>query len=264
MPPAVRPYLVRIQIYPIKSLDPLDLGAAEVVDGAGLRGDREFAFFESGDKVLNAKRARERLLSMRAIHGEAGKRVELCTSQGSSHFDLAGDRKPAETFVSEWLGRPVELRQDGVRGFPDDPEASGPTVVGTGSIELVAQWFDWDADEVRRRFRSNLEIAGLRPFEEDLLFGAPGEPRRFRIGAVELLGTNPCARCVVPSLDSRGRASADTHFAREFASLRKRHAPAGSRIHRYDHYYRFAVNTRLAPEQGEKELRAGDELELLD
>ena len=260
----MRPHLARIQTYPIKSLDPLDLEVAEVVEGAGLRGDREFAFFESRDKVLNAKRARERLLSIRAVHGVERERVELRTSEGSGRFDLTRDREAVEAFVSEWFGRPVEVRRDGVRGFPDDPEASGPTVVGTGSIELVAQWFDWNVDEVRRRFRSNLEIAGLRPFEEDLLFGPPGETRRFRIGEVELLGTNPCARCVVPSLDSRGRASADTLFARKFASLRERHASTGSRIHRYDHYYRFAVNTRLAPEQGGKALRVGDELELLD
>ena len=260
----MRPYLARIQIYPIKSLDPRNLEQSEVVDGAGLRGDREFAFFEARDKVLNAKRAREQLLSVRAIYDEEGKRVELRTTERSGRFDLARDRKPAEAFVGEWLGRPVELRRDGVLGFPDDPEASGPTVVGTGSVELVARWFDWDVDEVRRRFRSNLEIGGLQPFEEDLLFGPTGEPRRFRIGSVELLGTNPCARCVVPSLDSRGGASKDVQFAREFAALRERHAPAGSTIHRYDHYYRFAVNTRLAPEQGGKALRVGDKLELLD
>lgn len=260
----VRPCLARIQIYPIKSLDPLNLEETEVVDGAGLRGDREFAFFEAGDKVLNAKRARERLLSVRAIYDEEGTRVELRTTESNGRFDLAGDRKPAETFVGEWLGRPLELRRDGVLGFPDDPEASGPTVAGTGSVELVAQWFGWEADEVRRRFRTNLEISGLRPFEEDLLFGPPGEPRRFRIGDVELRGTNPCARCVVPSLDSRGGASKDIQFARKFAGLRKRHAPAGSAIHRYGHYYRFAVNTRLAPEQGGRSLRVGDEFELLD
>lgn len=260
----VRPNLARIQIYPIKSLDPRNVVEAQVVDGAGLRGDREFAFFEAGNRVVNAKRARARLLSVRAIHGEEGEPVELRTSQGSGRFDLIHDRKPAEAFVGEWLERPVELRRDGVHGFPDDPEASGPTVVGTGSVELVAQWFGWEADEVRRRFRTNLEIAGLRPFEEDLLFGPPGEPRRFRIGEVELLGINPCARCVVPSLDSRGGASTDGQFARKFAALRERHASAGSSIHRYDHYYRFAVNTRLAPEQGGKALRVDDELELLD
>ena len=260
----MRPNLARIQIYPIKSLDPRNVVEAQVVDGAGLRGDREFAFFEAGNRVVNAKRARARLLSVRAIHGEEGEPVELRTSQGSGRFDLIHDRKPAEAFVGEWLERPVELRRDGVHGFPDDPEASGPTVVGTGSVELVAQWFGWEADEVRRRFRTNLEIAGLRPFEEDLLFGPPGEPRRFRIGEVELLGINPCARCVVPSLDSRGGASTDGQFARKFAALRERHASAGSSIHRYDHYYRFAVNTRLAPEQGGKALRVDDELELLD
>ena len=262
--PAVRPYLAQIRIYPIKSLDPLHLKVTEVVNGAGLLGDREFALVAGDGKVLNAKRARERLLSVRAVYGNERKRVDLRTSKGSSSFDLARDRKAAEAFLGDWLGRPVELRRDAVLGFPDDPEASGPTVVGTGSIELVAEWFGWEADEVRRRFRSNLEIAGLGPFEEDRLFGPPSEPRRFRVGDVELQGTNPCARCVVPSLDSRGRASADALFARKFAALRERHASAGSGIHRYDHYYRFAVNTRLAPDQGGKTLRVGDELELLD
>lgn len=258
----MRPYLAHIQIYPIKSLDPLHLEETQVGNGAGLLGDREFAFIEADGKVLNAKRARERLLSVRAVYGNEGKRVELHTSEGSGQFDLAHDRTAVESFLGAWLGRPVELRRDAVLGFPDDPEASGPTVVGTGSIELVAQWFEWEADEVRRRFRSNLEIAGLGPFEEDRLFGPPGEPRRFRIGEVEMLGTNPCARCVVPSLDSRGRAPADALFARKFAALRERHAPAGSSVRRYGHYYRFAVNTRLAPDQGGKALRVGDELEL--
>ena len=255
----VKPRLARIRIYPIKSLDPLELQEASVNDGAGLCGDREFALFRSGDgALLNAKRLGERITSIRARYEWPDRQVELRVGDRSVRFAIDRQRTDLEAWLEARLGHPVTLRRNERTGFPDDTEASGPTVVGTASLESVAAWFAMEVEEVRRRFRANLEIAGLSPFEEDRLFGLPGKPRRFRIGAVEMLGTNPCARCIVPSMDSHGRAVPDPRFARKFAALRKRHAWKESEIGGYEHFYRFTVNTRVCPEQGANVLRVGD------
>ena len=256
----VKPYLASIRVYPIKSLDPLVLQEATITDRAGIAGDREFALFDAQGTVLHAKRLGKRIMSIRARFQSGDRSVELRAGDDCGLFDLEADREALEAWFSRQLQRPVSLRRNGHTGFVDDREASGPTMVGSASLASVADWFDLETEEVRRRLRTNLEIAGLEPFEEDSLFGPPGQPRRFRIGAVELMGTNPCSRCIVPSIDSQGGSAPDRGFATRFAARREQERWQGSELDRYGHYYRLAINTRLSPGQGGKTLRVGDEL----
>ena len=254
------PRLARIRVFPIKSLDPLELERAEIASGTIIARDREFALFDAKGRALNGKRLGSSILRVRARYAGNGERVELTSGTEVAAFDLRRDREGIERWFERILGLRVFLDRDPSAGFPDDREASGPTVLGSASIEAVAGWFGMRAEEVRRRFRANLEIDGLEPFEEDLLFGPPGEPRRFRIGEVEFLGTNPCARCAVPTLDSFGRELAGPFVAREFAALRERYRHPNSEIAGYGHYFRLAINTRIAPRQAGKSLRVGDRL----
>lgn len=256
----MKPHLARIHIYPIKSFDPLGLDRVRVVDRAGLTGDREFALFDNSGRILNTKRLGSSLLAVRARYRNAGRLVELRHGSDRLECDLDEGRAEIESFLAGALGRTVHVRQDARVGHFDDLEATGPTVVSSASIDTVAGWFGLSAAEVRRRFRANLEIDGLGPFEEDLLYGEPGRPRRFRIGGVEFLGTNPCARCIVPSLDSKGGSDDGGLTAARFSEMRKRSISPGSRIESYGHYYRFCVNTRLAPGQGGKTIAVGDKI----
>ena len=256
----MRAHLARIRVFPIKSLDPLELGEARIDSGVTLATDREFALFDSEGGELRTKRLGTAMQAIRARYSEGGYCVELGNGARNARFDLRAERKGVEAWFEEALGRRVTLKSDPSAGFPDDRIASGPTVVGSASIRSVAGWFSLSPEEVRRRFRANLEIAGLEPFEEDLLFGPPGEPRRFRIGEVELLGTNPCARCTVPTLDSFGREPAGRLTPKRFAALRELHRHPESSFDGYGHYFRLAVNTRLAPGQAGKVLRVGDSL----
>ena len=256
----LKPYLTSIRVYPIKSLDPLVLPEATVADEAGIAGDREFALFDAHGTVLHAKRLGKRIMSIRARYQRDGRSVELRVGDSCERFDLEDDREAVEAWFSLQLQCPVSLRRNGRTGFVDDSDALGPTLVGSASLASVADWFDLETEELRRRLRTNLEIAGLEPFEEDSLFGPPGQPRRFRIGAVELMGTNPCSRCIVPSIDSLGGSAPDKGFAARFAARREQERWQGSELDRYGHYYRLAINTRLAPGQGGKTLRVGDEL----
>ena len=256
----MKPYLASIRVYPIKSLDPLVLQEARVTDEAGIAGDRQFALFDAQGAVLHAKRLGKLIMSIRARYQRGGSSVELRAGESCELFDLEADRESLEAWFSRQLQRPVSLRRSARTGFVDDRDASGPTLVGSASLASVADWFELETEEIRRRLRTNLEIAGLEPFEEDSLFGPPGQPRRFRIGTVELMGTNPCSRCIVPSIDSQGGSAPDKGFATRFAARREQQRWQGSELDRYGHYYRLAINTRLSPGQGGKTLRVGDEL----
>lgn len=257
---SMKPHLARILLYPIKSLGSLSLERVQVLEGAGLAGDREYALFDAKGRVLNVKRLGSALLSIHARYGDRGRKIELQSGAGKLSCDLADGMEALGEFFSSALGENVVVDRDSRAGFFDDLEATGPTVLGSASVDSVASWFGLASDEVRRRFRANLEIAGLEPFEEDLLFGRPGERRTFRIGDVEFLGTNPCARCIVPSLDSTGRPGDEALTPVRFARFRERHRRRDSELGEYGHYYRLSVNTLLAPNQGGKTLVLGDEL----
>jgi uncharacterized protein YcbX len=166
--------------------------------------------------------------------------------------------------VSQWLsdffGLPVVLRYEPKKGFPDDHTAFGPTITSEASLRTIQGWFpEMTLESVRRRFRTNLELTGGEPFGEDRLFGAPDELKPFRIGAVNFFGHNPCQRCVVPTRDpDSGQATGD--FQKKFMELRKKHLPEWANAQRFNHFYRFTVNTSIPPTEAGKQLRAGDAL----
>lgn len=269
------PHLARITLYPIKSLDGHAVASAEVLPNGALRNDRRFAIVESGGLWVNGKRE-PRLHGIRATYDLSRETVTL-------RADLPTDERPARTFrlaaddreLAEWLGlflgRPVTLQENETGGFPDDSAAPGPTVIATETLEAVANWFPGlTVDEVRRRFRANLEIGGLEPFGDDRLFDVSANDAAtsgIRIGAVTWLGTNPCQRCVVPSRSSTtGEPTA--RFQSEFCRRREETLPPWSPRERFDHYYRLAVNTRLHPNSARDlvapaMIRTGERVEIL-
>jgi uncharacterized protein YcbX len=308
-------YLARILLYPIKSLDPVEVLQASITEGGTLRRDREWALFDAQGKVLNAKRE-PRLHLIRAVYGAeqeadalgakelpddaAITRVRLSApgvdgisqavfnlEDGSPDSESGNDIPVAEAWLSTFLGQPVELRCNNITGFPDDLEASGPTLVSTSSLAATAQWFPprpeepdapgvgFDVQEARLRFRTNLELASrgagrdgtgveseaLPAFWEDQLFGAVSEEVAFRIGPVEFRGRNPCQRCAVPGRDSQ-TGEVTPRFTRIFSDQRKATLPPWVNPARFNHFYRFAVNTVLAPGQAGRVLRSGDKLSL--
>jgi hypothetical protein len=255
--------LARIHVHPVKSLDPQLLREVVVLGSGALANDRRFALVDRQGQVVNAKRTREAhrlrsnfdpLLRRLSLHVEG-------TREGSM-FDVDADRPRLAQWLSDYFGIALEIVEDPAAGFPDDTESPGPTVVSTATIQEVASWFEGlDADEVRRRFRANLEIDGVEPFWEDRLVSDEGHVVRFQVGAAELLGTNPCQRCPVPTRDSHtGEPTRD--FARIFARRREELLPDWAPASRFDHFYRLATNTRSANGR-EYTIRVGDEVQIL-
>jgi uncharacterized protein YcbX len=164
--------------------------------------------------------------------------------------------------LSEFFGFFVRLVSEPKNGFPDDRKAFGPTIVSEASLDEVTDWFpELSLESTRRRFRSNLELGGVVAFWEDHLFGAPDELKPFRIGDVLFEGHNPCQRCVVPTRDP-DRSDPIPNFQKTFMELRKKHLPPWSEAQRFNHYYRFAVNTSIPESEADKTLRVGDKIQL--
>lgn len=258
------PRLTRIAIHPLKSFDPLLVDEAVVLTNGALRHDRRFALVDPTGRFVNAKRTP-------AVHGlslqlDPERRTLVAHRRPETNvhrWDIDQQRADLQRWLSDYFALEVLLIEEPEGGFPDDTEATGPTIVSAATWTVVAAWFPgWTLDDARGRFRANLEIAGVDPFWEDRLFGASTATRTFRIGDVIFAGTNPCQRCVVPSRDPI-TGEVWPEFARRFAELRESHLPAWSARDRFNHFYRLTTNTRLTA-LGSGRIRVGDTVELVD
>ena len=258
------PHLAKILIYPIKSLGAVSVSQARLVDGGGLEHDREFALFDSAGKFINAKRtARYHFLSASVDWKDGTVRVVDREKRLSATFHLHHERNSLEEWLSEFFGIRVSLRQNASGGFPDDLKAPGPTVIGEATLADVAGWYEHGArDDMRVRFRANLEISGAPAFWEDRLYGEPESYVPFRIGRVVLHGTNPCQRCVVPTRTTE-TGEVESDFSQVFRVNRQERLPDWANASRFNHYYRLAVNTQTPAEEIGKILHVGDEIEVL-
>jgi len=255
-------YLQRIEIFPIKSLDGVVLESCAITAGGILANDRVFAIMDEAGKVVNGKRT-ARVHQLRPGFSPALDEVTLRETGHTTapSFSLR-DRAPLNRWLSDFFGFPVTVQREPERGFPDDLTAYGPTIVSEASLRAIRDWYpELTLESVRRRFRSNLELAGGGAFCEDALYGEPGELKPFAIGDVHFAGHNPCQRCVVPTRDpDQGNPVAD--FQKRFMQLRRENLPAWANVSRFNHFYRFAVNTSIPATQSGKILRVGDILKV--
>lgn len=256
--------LQRILIYPVKSLDGVSVRESRLTTGGILEHDRTYAIVDASGNVVNGKRT-ARVHALRSTFSDDFREISLweegTPETGAIRFALA-ETEPVSRWLSAFFGFDVTLRHESERGFPDDTTASGPTIVSKASLREVRRWFPaLSLESVRRRFRSNLELGGEEevPFWEDRLFGEAGTLTLFQLGAVKFLGHNPCQRCVVPTRDPVD-GEIETGFQTTFMEFRRATLPSWVVAARFNHYYRFAVNTSVPATEAGKVLRLGDEL----
>ena len=234
--------------------------------GGALEHDRRYALYDR-DGAVNGKRTAAVHRLRTSVDLAAGTLALTVggAAEAARVFRLTGDRAPLTAALREYfeLDDNVRLSENVSGGFPDDPDAPGPTIVSTATLACVAGWFGGlTVDEVRRRFRPNLEIGGVEAFWEDRLFAEAHQVVRFRIGEAVLEGVNPCQRCVVPTRDSFTGQAAD-HFAKQFAARREASLPPWAARARFDHFYRLAVNTRAPQGAAGCRIRVGSPLAIL-
>jgi len=226
---------------------------ARVLSSGALEFDRRWALTDSRGRFVNGKNYAA-LHSIRAIYDLAKLEVVL---EGHA-FSLIRDTPAIARWLSERLGDTMQFQEDAVAGFPDDTDSPGPTFVSSGSIARVAEWFTFPIDQARKRFRTNIEFEGTEAFWEDCLYGST-----FHVGDVIVDAVNPCQRCIVPSRDALTGAQ-DSGFQKRFAELRRAGMPEFAKTGQFNHYYRFAVNTRIDATEAGKTIRVGDPLLAID
>jgi uncharacterized protein len=296
------PTLDRITIYPVKSLDGIGVEACGVLSSGGLENDRRWRLVDMDGRVLNAKRSPlfhairaeyeldERLVTLwvdpaavKAASLPAADLDRLRGMAGNPGGQRSGDHAVRDSFhlvpgqggpcewLSEVFGIGVLLQERADGGFPDDRDASGPTLVSTATLAEVARWFGFDLAESRQRFRVNLEIGGCDAFWEDTLASParpelqpdlppdlpvdpyadlpPPEPQEFSLGESRFIATNVCRRCVVPTRDSR-TGMVTEHFRDAFEARRSRGMRADVDAAAWGTLYRLGVNTLLGGSPG--------------
>jgi uncharacterized protein len=279
---ATTPRLTGIRLHPIKSLDPVSVTEARIGPSGGLEHDRAWALFSVDGRWVNGKRT----AAMHLI------RATYAPDLSSVTLAVPGDRRniPARTFAfpggaedaAEWFSVYFEqqiLVRHAPEGFPDETIANGPTIISTASLQTVSNWFPGlTLDATRQRFRTTLEIdsvdvaakaasaasatGDLPAFWEDQLYREDERSVvRFRIGEVNFEGSHPCARCPVPARDPQTGADL-TGFQKRFSDLRRETLPPWAPAARFDHFYRLATNTRVAPTETGKRLRLGNSVTL--
>jgi len=260
---SVTPTVVGLFLYPVKSLDGVRVDVATVLPSGALQGDREFALFDDAGHYVNGKR-HELIHRVRSQFDLANHQVTLHVEghQPSQTFPLVAEEPTLESWFSQYFGFPVQLKQDLTMGFPDDTASPGPTIVSTATLEAIASWYpDFTLEEVRARFRANIEIGGVPPFWEDSLFTTAEGTRSFQVGAVQFLGVNPCQRCVVVTRNPL-TGEAYPNFQKTFVANRKETLPDWVERSRFNHFFRLAINTRVPASEAGKTIQIGDPLQI--
>ena len=258
-----QPRLTQIMIYPIKSLDGKVVDRSKISTGGALSFDRRWAIVDADGKIVNAKRtAKIQQIRSRFDFVESADRllVSLATTDHPNFqiFCLTTELDKIASWLSMFFEFSVSLIENTTVGFPDDLAASGPTIISTATLMAICEWFpELNLAEVRRRFRTNLELSDVPAFWEDRLFGSHGEVVNFHLGKVQFQGVNPCQRCIVPTRDSlTGNVMAK--FQQIFTQRRQQTVPAEINLSRFNHFYRLAVNTLIPEGEANQVLNVGD------
>ncbi|MEW4983405.1 MAG: MOSC N-terminal beta barrel domain-containing protein [Cycloclasticus sp.] len=249
--------LSKILVYPIKALSGVQLNAAAITDGGSLYNDRRWAMVDEQGGLVNGKN-NKKIFLLKPSFDLASETVCFLEDGGNKQKFALDDVAGLSEYFTDRLGKRVFVKEDKRQGFPDDMQASGPTVVSQASLEAVASWYPaLSIDEVRARFRINLEVSSAPAFWEDQLFRQNETPKIIRIGDVEIYASNPCARCSVPTKDSESGASY-SDFYEVFVRNREQTKPSWVDVACFDHWYRLSANTTIKPDQVGKLIALGD------
>ena len=212
--------LGQIWRHPIKGIGAERLDAVELKNGLPLPLDRAWAVLEDGGEAGDGWRACRNFLrgakgaSLMAVTARVEENIIHLTHPDRPAFRLNPTADPAAFF--EWLKPiypenrpgPAALEPAPAQGMSDAPFAS-ISVLNLSSLRALGQKLGQTLDP--RRFRGNLWIDGMAPWEEFDLVG-----KRLTIADAELDVIEPITRCRATEANPEtGRRDANTLRALE-------------------------------------------------
>ncbi|MCB1304846.1 MAG: MOSC N-terminal beta barrel domain-containing protein [Leptospiraceae bacterium] len=177
--------------------------------------------------------------------------------RGEETFHFKDDRASLERYLSIFFGESITLREDTAGGQMDLPLMRSATLVSSASLESLAPDLGVTApDDLRQRFRFNLEVEGWTAFAEESLIGQ-SRGTRIQVGDVEMVAVVPCKRCSVPSRDlETGRI--DPNFVKSMVESRKLSLPPDSPIPEFGSLYYLTIGLFIPASETGKSIRCGD------
>ena len=234
----IQPFINKITIYPIKSLDGISLQQALITNGGCLLHDREYAITdEEGNFIIGKTNPLVHLLRSTIDFDNETVSFRQQHETTWNQFHLQTEIPAIESYLSGYFGMHVLFKKNSNGRFLDIPDISGVTILSTSSLQSVSEWYGhMNLDETRKRFRSTIEIEGVPAFWEDHLFSKEGRGIEFKIADVTMYGMSPRARCVVPTRNPE-TGEVIHAFPKTFARHRAATLPEWSTLNEYGHHY---------------------------
>ncbi|GEM_PF-635960 len=257
------PRVSRLRIHPVKSLEGLQVESAEV-GIHGLLWDRQFAMITKEGQLISGKRNPE-VNRLEVTYDLSQPTITLRNraTKNAYTFPLEVGHQELDQYLSDYFRSVVRLQIDTKGGFQDVPRIGSLSMYGESSLRsLQADLGRHDLDELRRRFRSNVEITDADPYWEDQLYLQPGIGVRCKIGDVEAIGVAPRVRCPVPPLDTR-TSERDPSFVEDLIAHRRKHHKDKLLAYGKSTYY-FAVDLFLEQSEAGKSIKLGEEVKILE
>lgn len=258
-----KPFVSKIRIYPIKSLDALELNQAEI-GIRSLKGDREFAMLAEDGRYVNGKRTGR----VNQLHTEFDLENNSITVKErgtdlSETFELNPENEDLKAYLQDFFGLNLYVLQRHKGELMDIPGASSVTLIGEGSLQSLNSDFPRHSlEDIRMRFRSNIEIGGVEPYWEETLVKAPGVGIKFSIGDVEMIGISPRARCNVPPKNPL-TGETNKNFVKTMMDSREASLPENSVLPQFGGNYHIAVNTYIPETEAGKMISVGDPIRII-
>lgn len=259
------PKVSRIRIYPVKSLDPVEVQEA-TIGIRSLKHDRAFAMLASDGRFVNGKRTGQ-VYQLQASYDIPNQLISLTPRKGgvTQTFELREGNPLLNNFLSDFFEVNLSVLHRTRGELMDIPGASSVTIVSENSLVSLQQKLeDFSIENLRLRFRSNIELSGIPAFWEEQLFQRPGMGMSFRVGEVEMIGISPRARCNVPPRHPlTGETNKD--FVKNMIERRNNSLPKDSTLPLFGrNTYYLTVNTYLPESEEGKMIRVGDRVEILE
>jgi len=258
------PYIKRLRIYPVKSLDPIEKEEVEI-GIRSLKNDRAYAMLAEDGRFINGKRT-GLVNTLKADYDLENNSITLGrrSEESRTRFELRENNAQLNAYLSDYFNMKVFLLHRTKGELMDIPGASSVTIISDASlISLQKDLQQKSLEDLRLRFRTNIELSGVEAYWEEQLFHSPGIGMRFRAGDVEMIGVSPRARCNVPPRDPL-TGKTDKSFVKKMISSRDKNLPAKSKIPQYGSTYHLTVNTYLPETEFGKKIRVGDKIEIIE
>ena len=255
----------KLRIYPIKSLGHIDVEIAEV-GRHSLKNDRLFAMVGEDGRYVNGKRT-SLVNQLKTEFNLPSSLVWFSDKRGGAQtsFELREGNAHLDSYLSDFFGIQLKLRQNDQGQFMDIPVQSSLTIVSEASLQSLRSDLDRHSlESMRLRFRTNVELTGVPAYGEEKFYKEPGIGMRFKMGDVEMIGISPRARCNVPPQDPETGAM-DRSFVKHMIESRDSSMPNGSTLLQYGRSaYFLAINVYIPESEVGKKLELGNRIEIIE